>query len=224
VRNRENIEKIREIGYCQICGSRKALEVHHIKTRGAGGSDEPENLVLLCHYHHRLVQDHLLDLDSVELLSGPVPDYEELIQRAIDCVQAGDENKWTLGAIIALLVNIEQAPRGEIANQLACSTRYVSELMKVWETFPSEAQRIPELSWQHHRIAARTNDPYKWLEKAAENGWSAREFELAIKSPCPEEEVAMERAKRARNQVVRVLEAGGEPAEWLKSELAQLVG
>lgn len=35
---------------CLIC--RKLAEIHHIKTRGSGGSDEPYNLVPLCREHH----------------------------------------------------------------------------------------------------------------------------------------------------------------------------
>jgi hypothetical protein len=34
--------------YCEICSSTHALEVDHIKPRALGGSDEPENLRVLC--------------------------------------------------------------------------------------------------------------------------------------------------------------------------------
>ena len=40
--------------FCEACGTRvseKALP-HHIKSRGAGGSDEPENLLRLCFVCH----------------------------------------------------------------------------------------------------------------------------------------------------------------------------
>ena len=40
---------------CQApgCSSRRGLEVHHIVFRSHDGSDDPENLVTLCHGHHR---------------------------------------------------------------------------------------------------------------------------------------------------------------------------
>jgi HNH endonuclease len=40
---------------CQApgCSSRRRLEVHHIIFRSHGGPDDPENLVTLCHGHHR---------------------------------------------------------------------------------------------------------------------------------------------------------------------------
>jgi len=40
---------------CQApgCSSRRGLEVHHIVFRSQNGSNDPENLVTLCHGHHR---------------------------------------------------------------------------------------------------------------------------------------------------------------------------
>jgi hypothetical protein len=35
-------------------------EIHHITTRGAGGSDVPENLITLCHKHHELAQKYTI--------------------------------------------------------------------------------------------------------------------------------------------------------------------
>jgi predicted restriction endonuclease len=36
---------------CEICGV-MPVEIHHIKTRGAGGNDEVQNLIALCIEHH----------------------------------------------------------------------------------------------------------------------------------------------------------------------------
>lgn len=43
----------RDQGKCQICGTRHALEIDHIKPYCEGGSNEPENLRLLCGAHNR---------------------------------------------------------------------------------------------------------------------------------------------------------------------------
>ena len=40
---------------CAYCGFNEFVEVHHIKPRKGGGRDEPNNLILLCPNHHRLV-------------------------------------------------------------------------------------------------------------------------------------------------------------------------
>ena len=41
--------------HCEWCGRTYALQVHHLKTRGAGGAgggDEAHNLIALCYEHH----------------------------------------------------------------------------------------------------------------------------------------------------------------------------
>lgn len=224
VRSRENIENARSLGYCQICGLRRDIQVHHIRSKGAGGGDEPENLVLLCAYHHRLVQDHIIRLEDCELLGTRVPGYEELIQRAVDCLQNEQEARWTLGAICAVLVNVLQAQKGDVASQLGCSARYVSELVRTWEAFPTEEARNPELSWQHHRLAASTEAPAEWLARAADAGWSTREMQEAIREAQGEKQEQskeMKKAERAFSLVREVLSAGGEAAEWLYQELKE---
>lgn len=37
---------------CEICG-RPSCDPSHIKSKGSGGDDDPENLIALCNGHHR---------------------------------------------------------------------------------------------------------------------------------------------------------------------------
>lgn len=39
--------------FCVVCGIRECLENHHIVPKSLGGLDNPENLLTLCHTHHR---------------------------------------------------------------------------------------------------------------------------------------------------------------------------
>lgn len=39
--------------FCVVCGTKECLENHHIVPRSLGGLDNPENLLTLCHVHHR---------------------------------------------------------------------------------------------------------------------------------------------------------------------------
>ena len=41
--------------HCQLCGRTGIIHVHHIKTRGSGGHDIPDNLISLCVYCHAKV-------------------------------------------------------------------------------------------------------------------------------------------------------------------------
>lgn len=47
---------VREVGKreCAACGRDGVSEVHHIKSRGAGGPDLEENLLPLCHPCHEM--------------------------------------------------------------------------------------------------------------------------------------------------------------------------
>ena len=46
--------------HCQLpgCGHRRYIDGHHIIHRGNGGETKLDNLVLLCHRHHRSVHEH----------------------------------------------------------------------------------------------------------------------------------------------------------------------
>ena len=50
---------------CQACGSRTALEVHHLKFRSHQGEDTEDNLITLCTFCHRQIHA------GAELISWP---------------------------------------------------------------------------------------------------------------------------------------------------------
>jgi len=52
-------------GKCAVCSFDEVVEVHHIKPRRIGGSDELENLILLCPNHHALADRGLLFIKGV---------------------------------------------------------------------------------------------------------------------------------------------------------------
>lgn len=50
--NRILKERKEEIGKCELCGSRRGLELHHCIPLSLGGEDTDENLILLCYGCH----------------------------------------------------------------------------------------------------------------------------------------------------------------------------
>lgn len=50
LKSKNNIAAIKR-QCCKVCGKRN-VDVHHIKSRGAGGGDELSNLMALCREHH----------------------------------------------------------------------------------------------------------------------------------------------------------------------------
>ena len=58
---------------CRCCGGKRKdsrLEVHHIIYRSHGGSDDPENLVTLCHTCHKKLHDGNLNIKANGLKKG----------------------------------------------------------------------------------------------------------------------------------------------------------
>ena len=47
---------------CQICGSANQVEGHHILDHQFGGAADKDNIVALCHKHHREVHKGFIDL------------------------------------------------------------------------------------------------------------------------------------------------------------------
>ncbi|MGI9951325.1 HNH endonuclease signature motif containing protein [Moorellaceae bacterium AZ2] len=196
--------------YCELCGEKAYGEPHHIRTRGAGGSDIPENLIQLCWEHHvavhagRLPRGDLvavvaaregktpeeicriigLNLKVDRVLMKQIPPVaaalDDLLQALVSLEEVDDDAKFLKGEIMAELVRRE-VPLGEIAAYARCSAALVREYIKTYEAFPDESTRVPELSHYHHRLAAGTPDPLYWIQEAAKHHWSTREMREAIK-------------------------------------------
>jgi hypothetical protein len=46
-----------KLTFCALCGSKKALEHHHVVPKSLGGSDEQENILTLCSVHHVMIHN-----------------------------------------------------------------------------------------------------------------------------------------------------------------------
>lgn len=61
------------------------------------------------------------------------------------------------------------------------SKPYIRQIINVAETFPP-AKRDPRLTFSHFRVAAPTAEPYRWIERAAEGGWSVKRLSQEIEA------------------------------------------
>ncbi len=55
--------------YCRRPFPHRFLEVHHIKSRGAGGSDHPHNLIMLDRWHHKEAGRRRIDPDFLSVIA-----------------------------------------------------------------------------------------------------------------------------------------------------------
>lgn len=60
---------------CAICQFQHAIDVHHIKLKSQGGSNEIENLIPLCPNHHHMAHLNLISVEDLKRLQ------EEALQR-----------------------------------------------------------------------------------------------------------------------------------------------
>ena len=57
--------KARDRYHCQHCFQWTLNTPHYIKTKGAGGADEMDNLILLCMKHHIMVHKALIECPKI---------------------------------------------------------------------------------------------------------------------------------------------------------------
>jgi hypothetical protein len=236
--------------YCEYCGTGVKTHIHHIKTRGAGGGDIKENLINLCPECHTKV--HAGNINRFELVNIiakrenktleeiyqiiklPIPDkfpehkdtnepsLEELIQAYISLNEQEADCRWEKGQIISVLVQ-NKVKTAWISSQTGDSPAQIRELAKVYNAFPDKSLRIPVLSWFHHRLAANTDNPQKWIKYAADNELSTRELNNAIKESqgkiLTEEERLKEKAKKIVKAFEDVQKKNAELGKWIWTEI-----
>lgn len=161
---------------------------------------------------------------------------EDLTSMLINTREKKNEIEFIEGFVIGEIVKRGQT-YSWIASMIKRSVSYVRQRHKTYLAFPTEESREPSLDWTHHRIAAETDNPQKWIAVAAGaidgKEMSTRELNRAIEQETvmngdiPTEEEETERAKKNAQKVltmiIRVFEKGGEPADWLRKEIFKLL-
>lgn len=242
--------------YCEYSGKPEYCHVHHIKPRSRGGDDIPENLISLAPEVHDAVhrgkidrrvlilivarRENLAPEEVCKRIGEPVPsewpDYtppdppswEEILQLLLSLEEAQDDCKWQQGKILAALIDCG-VPQKVIVSETGKSSSCIRERVKTWRAFPDESTRVRELSWQHHRIAAGTDDPQGWIAKAADNHWSTRDLEKAIKearnpgSALTQEEKELKQAEALFAKLEETIAKGGPAGKWLLEKTAELL-
>lgn len=232
---------------------------HHIKSRGAGGDDIRENLISLCGECHQkahsgnISRQTLVQIvaerervsyeevcEKIRLFpqgdqpettpSQPQePSLEDLISAYIQIDEQEKNARWIKGQLLSVMLD-SGAQQGWLASQIGVSVAQIRELVKVYRAFPEEGMRIPSLSWYHHRVAANSAAPVKYIQQAADQELSTRQLRKTIlqdegKGDIVQLEQSVEQKEAER--IFRIVEAflrkGGEAAEYLKNELIALI-
>lgn len=118
------------------------------------------------------------------------PDFFEFCGKTFEehvfCWQEVDgqvqKDKWKLGAVAASLdVKYKDETVKRFAYETRRSARRVREYGQTWRAFEN-GERSPILSFHHHTVAARHDDPVVAIHIAEDKEWSSRELEHWIKT------------------------------------------
>ena len=146
--------------------------------------------------------------------------YDQLIDQLIEMRKEEAERIWDQASIIFILRSKMNVKAGDIGSQLGCSSVYVNELARTYGAFPDPTARSQELTFSHHKLCAKSDDPEYWLNMAEQNQWSTRQLQDAIKGKSEKDE--FEKVRKLYEKIEKYLEEGGPEAEWLQEQIHEL--
>lgn len=107
-----------------------------------------------------------------DLLEKYLAEYADLKKQTLD-------NNFLRGQLLSKILDMGVKLKW-LSAQTGDSLAQIRELVKTYRAFPDEGMRIPELSWYHHRLAANTSDPVKWINRAFKERLSTRQLRNMI--------------------------------------------
>jgi len=161
---------------------------------------------------------------STDFASLPYRPYEEIVSMLVETIEDVDTLEFCQGQIMDLMNRMGHS-MSSIAAGIGKSVGYVSARIKTYRAFPEDSMRAKDMSWTHHRYAANTDNPPKWIDEAVKNQYSSRELDRAIKGlPIDKPKTDWQiKAEKALDDVNAVLSVGGAAARWLMDEISKLV-
>lgn len=145
--------------------------------------------------------------------------WDELLQHIIDLRVQENEKAWEFAAACAVALERYQAKPGDIAAQVNCSARHVSNMAKVYLAFPQEEDRALELTISHHLACMKTDNPRAWLEKTEQEQYSVRQLKEAIKQDKGQVSDPEKEAARAWAKVEKILSEEGPGADYIEEQM-----
>lgn len=125
------------------------------------------------------------ELQLVEQQEFPVfrgESYEEHVNTWLEVDGSIQGHYWMLGAVAdSLESKYGENTTGKFASDVGCSARRVRQYRETYRAWES-GTRVPSLSFKHHMLAARADDPEQALQTAADEDLSTRELEELVQT------------------------------------------
>lgn len=149
--------------------------------------------------------------------------YESDLQVFVNLVQQGDATIWAQAAwAMEMAGRYGRKTTKMLAIDIGFSTSYIRQMVATAKAFPTPELRAQDLSFTHHRLAAMTQDPEKWLQQATEKGYSISDLRHAI-SDAKDQLTEFEQARRAAERLVQSMNKFNELYAPILGETASLV-
>lgn len=141
----------------------------------------------------------------------------------VSLLEAGEEALWRQAEwAAAMAVKYGRETARLLASEVGVSAAYVRQLIATAKAFPTPESRAQDLSFTHHRIAAMTEDPEGWIERAAAEGMSTAQLRERIRAGGDRISRA-DLARRAEERLVRLAREYNETFSELTRTRVELV-
>lgn len=132
---------------------------------------------------------------------------EEIVQDLVDLVDDKRRLPFKIAEKIIELIRNDNnvgTAKGTAAEVLACTRRYVDQLVAIFDTFGWE-NYYPDVPWSLYRACLATDNPQHWLTISMANDWSVRQLRIEYAKetgqPIDEEAAATKFALKAKGKV-----------------------
>lgn len=125
--------------------------------------------------------------DTLPVFNGV--EYDAHVQAWINVSEEVEDRRWRLAAIAASLVTrYGENTAGTFGADVGVSGRAIQYYARTHRVF-EKRRRLRILTFTHHQVAARSEDPQKAIDEAADKLLSTRQMEIRVEAEAlPEEE------------------------------------
>lgn len=135
-------------------------------------------------------------MDSTELIKNPAEsliealevknmitwEWEQFTSMGMQCRAVKDISQWALGRLaLGVETKFGESSLKEYAKEIGVNHNSLNTYRWVAKKYPSWAPEQNHLPHYCYQIAAGTDEPEEWINKAADNDWTSTQLQIEIK-------------------------------------------
>jgi len=149
-------------------------------------------------------------------LGDKSPNYEADLAVFVQLLEGERENLWAQADwAMHMTASYGRKTAKLLATDTGVSASYVRQIVATAKAFPEESRAL-DLSFSHHKIAALTEDPEAWLQRALKDSLSVQELRQAV-TDSKDHLTEAEEAQRAAERLIQA-------AKKFNERYAEIVG